>query len=239
MTFTAYSATLLVVTGTTAQPPATEWELNPDTIMVPAGGSVTLRPHTIPLGFSGTVTLGSPSSDAGITVTVTGATLRNAQFGSVLVTAGNTPGFYHFTIPATDSTGASTTQSGWTVVGKPAAGLSKTGNNQTGAVGTTLNLSVTLVRNGNWRKHLFYCECRYIVEWFGDWIARDYYHQQFRRCQRDSNSTVNRGTSERRGGRAIWIGTSSCKFYRDRSVNRWAVWSQTSLRICALELIGR
>src|SRR5258707_15309309 len=113
--------------------------------MVPAGGSVTLRPHTIPLSFSGTVTLGSPSSDAGITVTVTGATLSNAQFGSVLVTAGNTPGFYHFTIPATDSTGASTTQSGWTVVGKPAAGLSKTGNNQTGAVRTTLNLSVTLV----------------------------------------------------------------------------------------------
>ena len=145
MTFTAYSATLLAVTGTTTQPPAAEWELNPDTIMVPAGGSVTLRPHTIPLSFSGTVTLGSPSSDAGITVTVTGATLSNAQFGSVLVTAGNTPGFYHFTVPATDSTGASTTQSGWVVVGKPAAGLSKTGDNQIGAVGTPLNLSVTLV----------------------------------------------------------------------------------------------
>lgn len=144
MTFAAYSATLLVVSGTTTQPPAAEWELNPDTIMVPAGGSITLRPHTVPLSFSGTVTLGSPSSDPGIMVTVTGATLSNAQFGAVLVTAGNVPGFYGFTVPATDSTGASTTQSGWIVVGKPAAALSKTGDNQTGAVGTNLNLSVTL-----------------------------------------------------------------------------------------------
>src|SRR5439155_16576850 len=37
MTFQPYTATLLVISGTTANVPAAEWDLNPDTIMVPAG----------------------------------------------------------------------------------------------------------------------------------------------------------------------------------------------------------
>ena len=144
MTFAPYSATLLVISGSAPQTPAAEWELNPDTIMVPAGGMATLRPHAIPSSFSGTLTLGSPTSDAGITVTVTQPSITTAQWGAVSVTAGNTPGFYKFSVPATDGAGVSTTQSGWIVVGKPAATFTKTGDNQTGAVGTTLNLSVTL-----------------------------------------------------------------------------------------------
>jgi len=143
VTFAPYSATLLVLTGTTTQPPAAEWELNPDTIMVPAGGTATLQPH-LSSSYSGTLTLGSPTSDAGITVTITNSSIGPAQTGAVTVTAGNTPGFYKFSIPATDTTGVTTTQSGWILVGNPAATLTKTGDNQTGPVNTTLNLSVTL-----------------------------------------------------------------------------------------------
>jgi hypothetical protein len=144
MTFQPYSATLLVITGSAATQPAAEWDLNPDTIMAPAGGTVTLHPRLI----SGTsVTLGSPGSQAGITVTTTGSTVNSGQQGSVQVTAGNTPGFYSFSVPATDTSSVNTTQSGWIVVGKPAATLSRTGgDNQTGTAGTVLpvNLSVTL-----------------------------------------------------------------------------------------------
>ena len=140
MTFAPYSATLLVISGTATNQPAVEWKLNPGTIMVPAGGSVTLNPKLL-LGSTGTITLGSPSSDAGITVTVTQSTVSTHQLGSVLVTAGSTPGFYHFSIPASDGT----TQGGWIVVGNPAAALAKTaGDAQTGTVGTVLPLDLTV-----------------------------------------------------------------------------------------------
>jgi hypothetical protein len=62
------------------------------------------------------------------------------------VTAGNTPGFCHFTVTGNDGT-VSQTEGGWIVVGNPAASLAKTaGDNQTGTAGTVLptNLSVTL-----------------------------------------------------------------------------------------------
>jgi hypothetical protein len=144
MTFAPYSATLLVISGSTPSQPAAEWDLNPDTILVPAGGTVTLHPRLI----SGTsVTLGSPTSQSGITVTTTGSTVNSGQQGAIQVVAGNAPGFYSFSIPATDNAGVSTTESGWIVVGKPAASLAKTsGDNQIGTAGTVLpvHLSVTL-----------------------------------------------------------------------------------------------
>ena len=142
MTFAPYSATLLVISGSAANPPAVEWDLNPDTIMVPAGGSVSLRPKLL-LGSAGTLTLGSPTSDSGITATVTGSTVSTSTQGSVLVTAGNTPGFYHFVVPASDAT----SQGGWIVVGNLAATLAKTaGDSQVGTAGITLPvaLQVTL-----------------------------------------------------------------------------------------------
>jgi hypothetical protein len=144
ITFAPYSATLLVVTGNTPSVPGAEWDLNPDTFMVPAGGTFTLTPKFI--SGAGTVTLGSPSvTSGGITLTTGNPTVTAVQQGSVPVTAGNTPGFYSFSVPATDSSGVSTTQNGWVLVTKPAATLTKTGDNQTGAVGTKVNLSVTLV----------------------------------------------------------------------------------------------
>jgi len=143
VTLPKYSATLFVITGTTANNPATEWDANPDTVMVPAGGTFTLQP-AITSG-TGTVTLAAPTSDTGITVAVTQGSVSTAQKGSVTVTAGNTPGFYHYILPGTDNAGVTQNEGGWIVVGKPAATFTKTGDNQTGTHGTTLNLSVTLV----------------------------------------------------------------------------------------------
>ena len=144
MTFPAYSATLLVLTGSTPNVPAEEWDLNPDTIVVPANGTATLSPKLI--SGTGRVTLGSPISSSGITVTTTGSTVSSTQEGSIQVTAGATPGFYSYKVPATDSGSVSSSQSGWILVTKPAASLALGGNNQTGAAGSVLpvKLSVTV-----------------------------------------------------------------------------------------------
>jgi hypothetical protein len=144
MNFAPYTATLLVVSGSVAAAPASGWDLNPDTTMVAAGGTVTLQPRIT----SGTanVTLGAPQSDSGITVTVTQGSLTTSQEGTVTVVAGNTPGFYHYTVPGTDS-GATQNQGGWIVVGNPAATFpTQTGGGQSGNGGTTLPqpLTVTL-----------------------------------------------------------------------------------------------
>ena len=144
VTVPKYSVTLFAISGTTTSNPATAWDPSPDTVMVPAGGKFTLQP-TITSG-TGTVTLGTPTSDAGINVNVTQGSLSTTQKGAVDVTvpAGTTPGFYHYTLPGTDNAGVKQNESGWIVVSKPAATLAKTGDNQSGTHGTTLNLSVTL-----------------------------------------------------------------------------------------------
>lgn len=139
--FAPYSATLLVVTGT-AQLPGAEWDLNPDTTMVAAHKSVVLTPKIT--SGTATVTLGAPQSDSGITVAVTQPTLSPGHNGKITVTAGATPGFYHYTVPSTDSAGVAQQQGGWILVGNPSASLTKTGDNQKGAVGSQLNLSVTI-----------------------------------------------------------------------------------------------
>jgi len=139
--FAPYSATLLVVTGT-AQLPGAEWDLNPDTTMVAAGGKVNLAPK-ITAGTA-TVTLGTPMSDGGISLALTQPVLSPGHNGRITVTAGTTPGFYHYTIPSTDTAGVAQQQSGWILVGNPPASLTKTGDNQKGPAGSKLNLSVTL-----------------------------------------------------------------------------------------------
>jgi len=141
MNFAPYSATLLVVTGT-AKMPAAEWDLNPDTTMVAAGKTVILQPKIT--SGSGTVNLGTPQFDSGISVTVSQPTVTPGQVGKITVTAGTTPGFYHYTVPSTDTSGVAQQQTGWIVVGNPSASLTKTGDNQKAAAGSKLNLSVTL-----------------------------------------------------------------------------------------------
>ncbi len=141
ITFAPYTATLLVITGNSTATPGAEWDLNPDTIMLPAGGTVTLQPSIT----SGTanVTLMSEQADSGITVALTQPSLTTTQNGTVTVTAGNTPGFYHYTVTGSD--GANTqTQSGWIVVGNSPATLTKTGDPGGGTHGSNITLTATL-----------------------------------------------------------------------------------------------
>ncbi len=142
MTFAPYTATLLVITGSTPQLPSAEWDLNPDTVMVAAGQTVTLAPKIV--AGSGTVTLGTPQADTGITVAVTQGSVSSGHNGAITVTAGAKAGFYHYSVPGTDNSGVTQQQQGWILVGNPPASLSKQGDNQKGTHGTTLNLSVTL-----------------------------------------------------------------------------------------------
>ena len=151
MSFPPYSTTLLVISGSMTSTPASEWDLNPDTMMATAGGTVTLQPKIT----SGTanVALSSAAFDnyegtsaCGGTMTLTNSTISPSQPGTITINAGTTPGFCHFTVTGSDS-GASQMQGGWIVVGNPAAGLAKTsGNAQTGKAGTVLPqaLMVTL-----------------------------------------------------------------------------------------------
>jgi len=141
MNFAAYSATLLVVTGT-SQLPGAQWDLNPDTTMVAAGGTVVLQPKVI--SGTATVTLGVPTSDPGISVVVSQPTLSKGHNGKITVTAGTTPGFYHYSVPSTDTNGVAQQQGGYILVGNPAATFTKTGDNQKGAAGSQLTLAVTL-----------------------------------------------------------------------------------------------
>jgi hypothetical protein len=141
VTVAPYTATLLVVTGT-AQLPGAEWDLNPDTTMVAAGGSVVLQPKVT--AGTATVTLGTPQADTGITVTVSQPTLSKGHNGKITVTAGTTPGFYHYSVPSTDSAGVAQQQGGYILVGNPPASFTKTGDKQKGAAGSQLTLSVTL-----------------------------------------------------------------------------------------------
>jgi len=150
-TFAPYSATLLVISGNLTSVPRSDWDLNPDAIMVPAGGTFTLQPKLV--SGTSTVTLASAVFDAfeGMpacsgTLTLASPTVGPGQPGTIAVQAGSTPGFCHFTVTGSDGSVAQT-QGGWIVVGNPAAGLVATGgNNQTGSPGTTLSgpLTVTL-----------------------------------------------------------------------------------------------
>jgi hypothetical protein len=149
-TFAPYTATLLVITGSLAQTPASDWDLNPDSIMVPASGTVTLEPKIT----SGTanVTLSSAVFDSfegatacsGGGLTLTTPTITTTQPGEITVNAGSTPGFCHFTVTGTDGT-VTQTEGGWIVVGNPAADLAKTGGDaQTGSPGATLPTPLTV-----------------------------------------------------------------------------------------------
>jgi hypothetical protein len=141
MRFAPYSATLLVVTGT-SQMPGSEWDLNPDTTMVASASKVTLSPKIT--SGTATVTLGTSTSDSGISLVVSQPTLTAGHSGRITVTAGSTPGFYHYSVPSTDTNGVAQQQGGWILVGNPPTTLTKTGDKQKGAAGSQLALSVTL-----------------------------------------------------------------------------------------------
>jgi len=141
--FAPYTATLLVIAGSQPTTPSAEWDLNPESVMVPAGLTVTLAPKLI--SNTGTVTLNSAQPDSSsISMSISAATITSTQNGAITVRAGSTPGFYHFTVTGTDGSGVAQKQGGWIVVSNPEASLAKQGDNQSGMHGTTLTLSVTL-----------------------------------------------------------------------------------------------
>ena len=137
-----YSATLLVIAGSEAQKPGAEWDLNPDVIQIPAGGNYALQPKLV--SGSATVTLTAVQSDSGITLTIQQPQVTPSQKGKISVTAGNTSGFYHFTVTGKDSQGVTQNQSGWILVGNPPATFTKTGDGQHGPPGGQLTLSINL-----------------------------------------------------------------------------------------------
>ena len=149
--FPPYSATLVVVSGALSLVPAAEWDLNPETIQAPANSIISLSP-TILSGVSGsTVTLQTAQFDPGytaggsITIKTAQITQSGAGNGLISVATGGTPGFYHFTVTSLDNSNTTQKQGGWVIVGNPAATITKTGDNQSGAPGTKLTLNATLV----------------------------------------------------------------------------------------------
>jgi hypothetical protein len=110
--------------------------------MVAAGGTVILQPKVT--SGTATVTLGTPTSDSGITLVVSQPILSAGHTGKITVTAGTTPGFYHYSVPSTDTSGVAQQQGGWILVGNPPASFTKTGDQQKGAAGSQLTLAVTL-----------------------------------------------------------------------------------------------
>ena len=149
--FAPYSATLLVISGSLNYTPASDWDLNPDVIMIPAGGSVTLHPKIT--GGTANVTLTSAVFDSfegvaacGGTLALTTPALTTSQPGAITVNAGTTAGFCHFTVTGNDGT-VSQTQGGWLVVGNPPATLTQTGSGQTGTHGQALAHPLTVTLN--------------------------------------------------------------------------------------------
>jgi hypothetical protein len=146
--FAPYSATLLVITGTIATAPVSSWDLNPDTTMVAAGGTVTLNPKIT--GGSSNVNLTSAVFDSyegaaacNGTILLTTATITPSTPGEITVTAGSTPGFCHFTVTGSDGT-ATQTEGGWIVVGNPAATFTTAGGGQNGAPNSLLPQPLTV-----------------------------------------------------------------------------------------------
>ena len=139
MSFAPYSVTLLVA-STSLAVPQSDWDLNPDAIVLPAGGSVTLNPAIT--GGTTNISLGNATSDNGISVAIANSTVTTTQNGSVTISApsGTAPGFYHFTVTGSDS--SPWAKSGWAIVTTPAASITKTGDNQSGG---SLVLKATLV----------------------------------------------------------------------------------------------
>jgi hypothetical protein len=145
ITFQPFTATLLVITGSST-PPASEWDLNPDTTMAPAGGSVVLAPKLT--SGSTAVSLNTAVFDSyegaaacnSASISLTDPNVAAGSPGTITLNAPASPGFCHFSVTASDGT----TQGGWLVVGNPAATLTKTTDPGSGAAGTTLTLAATL-----------------------------------------------------------------------------------------------
>src|ERR1017187_3840383 len=87
--FAPYSITLLVISGTEATKPASEWYLNPDDLMMPASGTATLHPAINSGGAAVTLSSavfnayeGAPACSGSLVLS--NATITTAQPGTVI-----------------------------------------------------------------------------------------------------------------------------------------------------------
>jgi hypothetical protein len=142
-TFAPYSATLIVAAGKSTKTVAENWDLNPDVLLVPTSGSAIIAPK-ITTG-TGDVTLTSAAGTGGVTLAITNPTVSPAANGKITIKAPATAGLYSYTVTGEDSGGTSQTESGWVLATVPAATLTKTGDKQTGKVGTKITLTATYV----------------------------------------------------------------------------------------------
>jgi hypothetical protein len=146
--FAPYSVTLIVATGKSTTPAAAEWDLNSDVLNANTGSTVTIAPKL--LSPTGTVTLSAATSTSGLKLAltqpkITAATSTAAGTGLITITTPSTPGLYSFTVTGKDATGSVQTQSGWVIATVPKASLTKTGDKQSGAKGSSVTLTATFV----------------------------------------------------------------------------------------------
>ena len=150
-TFPPYSITLLVVNGTQSPAPVTEWYMKADDLMIPAGGTAQLNPSNYSGSTNVTVTSavfdafeGAPACNGSFAITSN--TIYQYWPAFITATAPTAPGFCHYTVTGNDGT-ATSTQSGWIVVGNPSGTLTSTGSGQSGNRGTTLSQPLTITLN--------------------------------------------------------------------------------------------
>jgi len=111
-----YSQTLLVFDGTTT-PGVVDWSIDKDALMMVTGSHAVLSLSTG--NKHGGIYIKSIDVQAGVTMTAQQTRVYLGHPGTIAVTAGTDPGFYHFTVTGKTSTGRAESQSGWIVVGVP------------------------------------------------------------------------------------------------------------------------
>jgi hypothetical protein len=147
-TFAPYSATLIVVQGRTTHTVASEWDLNPDTLLAPTSGSVTLYP-TLTGGPGGPVTLVSATGSGGLTLSIVRKGMNSLANAEIVVKTPANPGLYSFTVTGKDSAGTVQTKQGWVLATVPASQITKSGDRQTGRPGAKITLTATFVQGSS------------------------------------------------------------------------------------------
>ncbi len=146
-TFAPSSITMVVINGSSTSTPATEWYVNPDDLMLPAGTDAVLHPSN----YSVTVTSAVFDAYEGVaacngSMAITSNTIYQYWRASINVTTPTTPGFCHYTVTGNDST-ATISQGGWIIVGNPPATMTTIGSGQSAARGTALSQALMITLN--------------------------------------------------------------------------------------------
>jgi hypothetical protein len=139
--FAPYTATLVVASGKSTHKVAEDWDLNPDTLLAPTSGTVTISPKLT--SGTGTVKLTSATGTGGLTLALTDKLITEKSDAKIAIKTPSTPGLYSFTVTGEDSGGTSQTQQGWVLATVPAGTLTKTGDKQTAKPGATITLTAT------------------------------------------------------------------------------------------------